>query len=62
MSYGAPGEQLARFTEEVDLLSVGSRGYGPLGRLLNGSSSSYLAGHARSPLLVLPRSMVVPGT
>jgi nucleotide-binding universal stress UspA family protein len=55
-TYGEPSEELARFGEEVDLLIVGSRGYGTLGRLFNGSTSNYLARHARCPLLVLPRS------
>ena len=52
---GLPGEELARFSGELDLLAVGSRGYGPLGRLVLGSTSNYLARHARSALLVLPR-------
>jgi hypothetical protein len=41
-------------SENVDLLVVGSRGYGSLGRLMNGSTSNYLAGHVHCPLLVLP--------
>ncbi len=53
--YGIPGEELAAFSAQVDLLVVGSRGYGPLKRLVLGSTSNYLAGHARSSLLVLPR-------
>ena len=52
---GIAGEELAAFGERVDLLVVGSRGYGPLRRLMLGSTSEYLAGHARCPLLVLPR-------
>lgn len=52
---GMPGEELAVFSGRVDLLVVGSRGYGPLRRLMLGSASHYLAGHARCPLLVLPR-------
>jgi nucleotide-binding universal stress UspA family protein len=40
----------------VDVLVVGSRGYGPLKRLVLGSTSDYLERHARSSLLVLPRS------
>jgi nucleotide-binding universal stress UspA family protein len=55
-TYGNPGERLAAFSAELDLLVVGSRSYGPAGRLLNGSTSNYLARHARCPLLVLPRS------
>jgi len=53
--YGLPGEELAAFSEHVDLLVVGSRGYGPMKRLVLGSTSNYLARHARSSLLVLPR-------
>jgi nucleotide-binding universal stress UspA family protein len=53
--YGLPSEDLAAFSKEVDLLDVGSRGYGPIGRLVHGSTSNYLQSHARSPLLVLPR-------
>jgi nucleotide-binding universal stress UspA family protein len=56
VGYGQRGEELARFSEGLDLLLVGSRGYGPVGRLLNGSTSNYLSRHARCPLLVLPRS------
>ena len=47
--YGDASEELARFAAEVDLLIVGSRGYGPLGRLINGSTSTYLAGTVRAP-------------
>jgi nucleotide-binding universal stress UspA family protein len=53
--YGLAGEELAAFGEEVDLLVVGSRGYGPVRRLVIGSTSEHLARHARCPLLVLPR-------
>jgi nucleotide-binding universal stress UspA family protein len=54
--YGEPSEELAHFSEELDLLIVGSRSYGPIGRVFNGSTSNYLARRARCPLLVLPRS------
>ncbi len=53
--YGLIGEELAAFGEEVDLLVVGSRGYGPAKRLVLGTTSNYLERHARCPLLVLPR-------
>ena len=53
--YGLPGEELAAFGARVDLLVVGSRNYGPLRRLVIGSTSHALARHARSALLVLPR-------
>jgi hypothetical protein len=41
----------------VDLLIVGSRGYGPVGSVFHGSVSSYLERHAASALLVLPRDL-----
>jgi nucleotide-binding universal stress UspA family protein len=53
--YGLTGEQLASFGDEVDILVVGSRGYGPMRRLVLGSTSDYLERHARCSLLVLPR-------
>ena len=59
--YGDPAEQLAALTAELDLLIVGSRAYGPWGRLINGSTSTYLARRAECPLLVLPRSLSDPG-
>jgi len=52
---GVAGEELAAFGERVGLLVVGSRGYGPVKTLMLGSTSQYLASHARCPLLVLPR-------
>ncbi len=54
-AYGLTGEELATFSDEVDLLVVGSRGYGPAKRLVLGSTSNYLERHARCSLLVLPR-------
>jgi nucleotide-binding universal stress UspA family protein len=54
--YGAPFEELAAFGDHVDLLVVGSRSYGPMRRLVFGSTSSHLTRHAHCPLLVLPRA------
>lgn len=54
--YGLAGEELAAFGAEVQLLVVGSRGYGPMKRLILGSTSDYLERHARCSLLVLPRT------
>jgi nucleotide-binding universal stress UspA family protein len=58
--YGLAGEELAAFGDQVDLLVVGSRGYGPVKRLVLGSTSAYLERHARCPLLVLRRSAASP--
>jgi len=54
--YGLAVEELAAFGDRVDLLVVGSRGYGPVRRLVLGSTSGGLARHARCALLVLPRA------
>lgn len=53
--YGPAVDELALYSASVDLLIVGSRGYGPMGRLVHGSTSSQLAHAARCPLLVLTR-------
>ena len=55
--YGGPREELAQFSQDLDLLIVGSRPYGPLGRLFHSSVSRYLVQHASCPLLVLRRSV-----
>jgi nucleotide-binding universal stress UspA family protein len=60
--YGLTGEELASFGDEVDILVVGSRSYGPVRRLVVGSTSHYLERHARCSLLVLPRSAAAAGT
>ena len=43
------------FGSECDLLMVGSRGYGPLRRVMLGSTALNLQSRARGPLLILPR-------
>jgi nucleotide-binding universal stress UspA family protein len=52
---GDPQELLAGQSAELDLLAVGSRGYGPLRAVLLGSVSSALVRSAQSPLVVVPR-------
>jgi len=54
--YGLTGEELAAFGEDLDILVVGSRSYGPVKRLVVGSTSDYLERHARCSLLILPRT------
>jgi nucleotide-binding universal stress UspA family protein len=55
--WGFIDEELAAFSQTVDLLIAGSRGYGPMRRLLLGSTTNYLERHARCSLLVLPRGV-----
>jgi nucleotide-binding universal stress UspA family protein len=54
--YGKAAEELAMFSASVDVLVVGARDYGPVGRLIHGSTSRELVRDARCPLLVLPRA------
>jgi len=58
---GDPAHVLADQSRQgIDLLVVGSRGQGPIGRVLFGSVSSRLAESAGCPLLIVPRG-AVPG-
>ncbi len=59
-AYGLPAEELALYSASLGLLIVGSRGYGPFGRLVHGSTSRQLGRTARCPLLVLTRNARVP--
>jgi nucleotide-binding universal stress UspA family protein len=52
---GDARELLARESGGLDLLVVGSRGYGPLRAVLLGSVSSALVRSAEAPLVVVPR-------
>jgi nucleotide-binding universal stress UspA family protein len=52
---GDARELLARESGELDLLMVGSRGFGPLRAVLLGSISNALVRSAQSPLVVIPR-------
>ena len=54
---GSPAEVLTGAAEAgIDLLVLGSRGYGPLKRVLLGGVSSALVRSAPCPVLVVPRS------
>lgn len=52
---GNPGERLVELSHRVDLVAVGSRGWGPVRRLLPGSTAARLIREAACPVLVLPR-------
>jgi nucleotide-binding universal stress UspA family protein len=55
VTYGEPSDELTHFSDELDLLVLGSRNQGPLDRLFEGSTSNHLARRTHCPLLVLPR-------
>jgi nucleotide-binding universal stress UspA family protein len=57
---GIAVEELARFGAEVDLLVVGSRGYGPLHRAVFGSTSAQLTRNAACPLVIVRRAAAEP--
>jgi len=49
-----PWRTLLELAEDADLLVTGTRGRGPVGRVVLGSTASTLVHHARVPLLVVP--------
>ncbi|MGK2936478.1 MAG: universal stress protein [Solirubrobacteraceae bacterium] len=55
-----PGPALVREGDDLDLLVLGSRGYGPAGSVLLGSVSRRVVAHARCPVLVVPRAAAAP--
>lgn len=52
---GDAGTGLAAQSEQVDLMVLGSRGYGPRAAVLLGGVTHSLIGRAASPVIVLPR-------
>jgi nucleotide-binding universal stress UspA family protein len=52
---GEPVELLIELSTQVDLLVVGSRAWGPVRRILLGSSAAKLTRESHCPLLILPR-------
>ncbi len=54
--HGSPSKTLAAAAEDLDLLVLGSRGYGPIGAVLLGSVSQGLMRDAPCPVVVLPRA------
>ena len=53
---GDPARLLAEQSEELDLLFVGSRGYGPLRAVVLGGVAGRLVREAACPVIVLPRT------
>jgi nucleotide-binding universal stress UspA family protein len=52
---GLAVDELAELSREVDLFVVGSRGWGPVRRLLLGSTSERLVREAACPVIAVPR-------
>ena len=52
---GVPGEMLSTASEDVDLMIIGSKGYGPIRRVFAGSIATHVCNHAHSAVMVLPR-------
>ena len=52
---GSPATVLGELSGRVDLLVLGSRNWGPVRRLMVGSTSHAVVAHAQSAVLVLPR-------
>ena len=54
MPHQGPAEALLQLAEDASLVVVGSRGMGPLGRVLLGSTSRQMAHHVPCPIVVVP--------
>ena len=52
---GVARDEMVRLSEQVDLLVLGSRGYGPLRRALLGGSADRIVHGAACPVVVVPR-------
>ena len=52
---GRPANALLELSEEVDLLLIGSRRWGPVARVILGATGEALLHVASCPVLVVPR-------
>ena len=57
---GEPAEILTTVSANLDVLVIGSRGYGPLRAVLLGGVSRRVAAEAQCPVIVLPRGVKAP--
>ena len=57
---GDPAEHLIARSEGMDLMVIGSRGYGPLHAVLAGGVSGRVARGAHCPVIVVPRGVAAP--
>jgi nucleotide-binding universal stress UspA family protein len=60
--FGTPARELTARTAELDLLVMGSRGYGPLRAVLLGGVAGRVLRDAACPVVVVPRGASVPPT
>ena len=60
MLEGHPAAVLAERSADLDLLFIGSRGYGPLRAVLTGGTSGAVMRTAQCPVIVLPRGVEAP--
>lgn len=60
LAEGGAVAELVRATDELDLLVMGSRAYGPLRRVLLGSVAGEVVDRAACPVLILPRGSELP--
>jgi nucleotide-binding universal stress UspA family protein len=59
--HGRAASALAEASHDLDLLVVGSRGWGSTGRVVLGGTAHHLARRAACPLVVLPRPVEAAG-
>ena len=59
---GSPSEVLSRRAATLDLLVMGSRAHGPIGRVLLGSVSHAVMLQSPAPVLLVPRRVGLAGT
>jgi nucleotide-binding universal stress UspA family protein len=52
---GDAGHMLSQASQAVDLMIIGSKGYGPIRRVFAGSVAAHVMHHAHSAVIVLPR-------
>jgi nucleotide-binding universal stress UspA family protein len=57
---GDPAKELAARSAELDLLVIGSRGYGPMHSVLVGGVSGRVMRSAECPVIVVPRGVEAP--
>ncbi len=57
---GDPADQLIARSDGLDLMVIGSRGYGPLRAVLAGGVSGRVARGAHCPVIVVPRGVEAP--